>query len=83
MQRLKNGEGTIGKLLTSDKIYGDVETMFVNFRDFSANLKDFSAKFNTGTGTVGKLLTDDTIYNEMEAFVKDIRAHPWKLLSRS
>jgi len=35
-----------------------------------------------GKGTIGKLLTDEKIYNDMEAFVADIKAHPWKLLSK-
>lgn len=83
VDRLKNGEGTIGKLLTSEKVYGDLEGMTTNFREFSANLKDFSAMLTTGKGTVGRLLTEDGIYKDMEAFVKDIKAHPWKLLSRS
>ncbi len=33
-----------------------------------------------GNGTVGKLIYDDTIYNDVEALIKDIKAHPWKLL---
>lgn len=82
IDRLKNGEGTIGKLLVSDKVYGDLEGMTANFREFSENLKEFSVKLNTGKGTVGRLLTEDGIYKDMEAFVKDLKAHPWKLFSR-
>jgi hypothetical protein len=63
-------------------VYGDLEGTMANFREFSANLKDFSAKLTTGKGTVGRLLTEDTIYKDMEAFVADLKAHPWKLLSR-
>ena len=36
----------------------------------------------SGEGNLGKLLFDDELYRRMEAFVEDIRAHPWKLLSR-
>ncbi|MFH1406680.1 MAG: MlaD family protein [Candidatus Omnitrophota bacterium] len=32
-----------------------------------------------GRGTIGKLLKDDEIYNDLRDFVKDIKAHPWKL----
>ena len=39
-------------------------------------------RLREGKGTVGKLLTDETIYNDLEAFVADIKAHPWKLLSK-
>jgi phospholipid/cholesterol/gamma-HCH transport system substrate-binding protein len=82
LEKIRKGEGTIGKLVNSDTVYGDLEGTMANFREFSANLKDFSAKLTTGKGTVGRLLTEDTIYKDMEAFVADLKAHPWKLLSR-
>jgi len=34
----------------------------------------------SGNGTVGRLLFDDTLYNDVEAMIKDIKAHPWKLM---
>jgi len=34
----------------------------------------------SGDGTVGRLIYDDTIYKDVEAIIKDIKAHPWKLL---
>ena len=37
----------------------------------------------TQEGTVGKLLYNDEMYNEVLAFIKDIKAHPWKLLKKS
>lgn len=82
MQRLKNGEGTIGKLLVDGTVYGDLEGTMSNFKDFSANLKDFSAKLVSGQGTIGQFVSNDSIYREAEGFVKDLRAHPWKLLSK-
>lgn len=82
VDRLKKGEGTIGKLLVRDNVYNDFEDICGNFKDFSVNLKEFSEKLNTGKGTVGRLLTEDTIYRDMEAFVADLKAHPWKLLSK-
>jgi phospholipid/cholesterol/gamma-HCH transport system substrate-binding protein len=35
-----------------------------------------------GQGSLGRLLFDDDLYVRMVAFVEDLRAHPWKLLSR-
>lgn len=47
------------------------------------NLDQAVIKINKQEGTIGKLIYDDTVYNELEAFVKDIRAHPWKLLIKT
>lgn len=89
VDRLKNGEGTIGKLLTEDDVYKNLDTLLKrlsgfsdNFDGFAANLKGFSEKLNSNQGTVQKLLTEDKIYRDLEAFVADIKAHPWKLLGR-
>ncbi|MGD2279082.1 MAG: MlaD family protein [Candidatus Omnitrophota bacterium] len=68
LSRLDRGEGTFGKLLTDDTLYEDWKVIFGRLKD--------------GEGTIGKLLADETIYNDLEDFVKDIKAHPWKLLSK-
>jgi phospholipid/cholesterol/gamma-HCH transport system substrate-binding protein len=68
VDRLKKGEGTIGKLLTDDKLYND--------------LTSFADKLNSGKGTLGRLLTDDKIYRDLEDFVADLKKHPWKLLNK-
>ena len=39
-------------------------------------------QINSGHGTIGKLVYDEALYNDAEAMVKDLKAHPWKLLSR-
>lgn len=39
VERLKKGEGTIGKLLTEDAVYDDVKAMTGNFREFSEDIK--------------------------------------------
>ncbi|HOW98863.1 MAG TPA: MlaD family protein [Kiritimatiellia bacterium] len=69
MARLEEGEGTLGKLLTD-------ETLYKNLQDISANLKDITARVNEGKGTVGRLLSeDDTLYRDLSdavAAVKDV-----------
>ncbi len=88
-RRLKNGEGTIGKLLTEDSVYNNLDSLLIELNGFSkgldgfsTNLKGFAEKLNSNQGTIGRLLTEDKIYRDMEAFVADVKAHPWKLLSR-
>lgn len=39
VERLKNGEGTIGKLLKEDAIYDDVKAITGNFKEFSEDIK--------------------------------------------
>jgi phospholipid/cholesterol/gamma-HCH transport system substrate-binding protein len=82
VEKLRKGEGTIGKLLIDNSVYGDLESTMANFKEFSANLKDASAQLKTSKGTIGRFLNDDSIYVEAESFVKDLRAKPWKLLSK-
>lgn len=36
----------------------------------------------SGQGSLGKILFEDELYQQMVLFVDDLRAHPWKLLSR-
>lgn len=69
--------------------FGNAEVMTKNLNEASADLKEAAnsakiilARLRDGEGTVGRLLTDDTIAKDLEAFVKEIKAHPWKLLKR-
>ncbi|MFH1678393.1 MAG: MlaD family protein [Candidatus Omnitrophota bacterium] len=63
---IKEGEGTIGKLLYDDKLYLELEELVGQLRGAKA-------------GTVGRLLYDDNLYLELEALISDVRKHPWKL----
>jgi len=71
-----------------NKLIGDPETQ-VAFKETMLDLRKFMSSANTvmdkvkaGEGTVGKLFMDEGLYNELDAFVKDLKAHPWKLLSK-
>ena len=48
----------------------------------SASLSHILSNVEKGEGTLGALLVKDELYKDMEAFVKDVRAHPWKLLKK-
>lgn len=60
------------------KIGQQMESM----RELIASLSSVAKKIERGEGSLGKFIMEDTLYNEMEAFATDIRAHPWKLLSK-
>jgi phospholipid/cholesterol/gamma-HCH transport system substrate-binding protein len=53
-----------------------------NIESTSASLSHIINNVEKGEGTLGSLLVKDELYMEMEAFVKDVRAHPWKLLKK-
>ena len=68
MRKTASGEGTIGKLFMDNTLYDDLATIFGRLRE--------------GEGTIGRLLVEEKIYDDLEDFVSDIKAHPWKLLSK-
>jgi len=71
-----------------NKLVGDPETQaafkatMLDLRKFMSSANTVMDKVKAGEGTVGKLFMDDGLYNELDAFVKDLKAHPWKLLSK-
>ena len=54
---LKEGKGTIGKLLSDDTLYEEAKNTFANVNVITSNLK-------AGKGTLGKLLMDDSLYTD-------------------
>ncbi|MBQ5794911.1 MAG: hypothetical protein IIW14_02845, partial [Kiritimatiellae bacterium] len=88
-EKIKNGEGTVGKLLSEDKLYRDLESAVESFRatcrsfDGTAtiesanklldNLNIVAQRLKDGKGTMGKLLADETMYNEVNGLIKDVR----------
>ncbi|MFC1658215.1 MlaD family protein [Candidatus Omnitrophota bacterium] len=68
--KLKQGEGTAGKILNDDRLYNELEALISDIRQAKE-------------GTVGRLLYDDTLYQELQALISDIRRHPWKLFYKT
>ena len=66
--RLENGEGTLGRLLSSD------DEMYTNLNAAVANIKLISDRLEKGEGTLGRLLSsDDEMYTNLNAAVADAR----------
>ena len=58
--RLERGEGTVGKMLSSDTTLWDgVETTATNLAAITTDLRQ-------GRGTVGKLMTDDSVHENLK-----------------
>lgn len=72
-----------GELNTSFKSSdGDMHQSLKNIEASTASLSKILGTVEKGDGTVGKLLMEDELYTEMNALVKDVRAHPWKLVRK-
>ena len=69
MEDIRKGQGSLGKFMTDDAVYDDLEIILNRLRD--------------GEGTIGKLLVEEDVYDNVEGFTSDIKAHPWKLLHKT
>jgi phospholipid/cholesterol/gamma-HCH transport system substrate-binding protein len=85
--------GTPGSLLVSEgsvmKGHDSISVERITKKGYEIALKlestiehmdEILTQIKSGQGTMGKLIYDETIYNEAESMVKDLKAHPWKLL---
>lgn len=67
--RVERGEGTVGKLLSSDDtLYNDISTAVTDAKEAISNINIVVARVERGEGTIGKLLSsDDTVYNDLKS----------------
>ena len=65
--RVERGEGTVGKLLSSDEtVYNDLSNTVASAKSAAANIDTIAARVERGEGTVGKLLsTNDVIHADI------------------
>ena len=67
--RLERGEGTLGKLLSSD------DEVYTNLNATVANFRTMTDRLERGEGTLGKLLSsDDAVYENLNETLADVRA---------
>ena len=62
---LSQGQGTVGKLLTDDRLYTQLQ-------DFAVTANDMARSVRQGRGTVGRLLNDPQAANALEASMKNV-----------
>ena len=70
--KINQGEGTLGKLVTDDSLY-------VELKQTLANLQEITNKINQGEGTLGKLVTDDSLYAELKQTVNALKTISQKI----
>ena len=74
--RVKRGEGTIGKLLsTNETVYADLKSTLASAKNAAANIDSIAARVERGEGTVGKLLsTNDAVHADIRAALASVKA---------
>ena len=65
VQDVRQGKGTVGKLMTDQQVYDQLERAIRTLGDLADGLR-------RGNGSVGKLLTDKTTANELEQSLKNV-----------
>jgi len=65
-QDLKEGKGTLGKLIVSDELYGKMKKAV-------SGLAEVSEKINSNKGTLGKLVNDATLYDEAKETLDNLK----------
>ena len=58
-EKVEKGQGTLGKLITDDRLYKDL-------MEIAKNLRLIAEKVEKGEGTLGKLVKDETLYNNLK-----------------
>jgi phospholipid/cholesterol/gamma-HCH transport system substrate-binding protein len=69
---LRNGEGTLGKLLRDDEMYDEGQVAIADVQGFFASAKDVSDQIKSGEGTIGKLIYSDDVHGRIIALSDDI-----------
>jgi len=62
---VRAGRGTVGKLMTDDRLYGELHA-------FAQSANDLTAGIRQGKGTIGKLLKDPKAADALEASLRNI-----------
>ena len=65
-ESLGEGNGTLGRLLNDDEMYGDI-------RQIAANARTISDAIANGDGTIGKLVNDDQVYQNLQQVAANLQ----------
>jgi phospholipid/cholesterol/gamma-HCH transport system substrate-binding protein len=60
IEGVREGRGSLGKMVTDDEAYN-------NITQLAADLKDISAKIKQGEGSLGKLVNDEALHNTLQS----------------
>ncbi len=66
----------------AEKVTSNLESTTDDLKDAAKSARIVLARLRDGEGSIGRLLKSDQAAKDLEDFVKEIKAHPWKLLKR-
>jgi phospholipid/cholesterol/gamma-HCH transport system substrate-binding protein len=72
-EKVKKGEGTLGKLITDETLYRDAKEVVENVKGAAETLKNVSEKIEKGEGTLGKLIQDESLYKEAKETLQSMK----------
>lgn len=65
-KQIEKGQGTLGKLISSDDLYREIQAI-------ATNMNKLSQQMARGEGTLGKLVNDDALYNDLRSLTADLK----------
>jgi phospholipid/cholesterol/gamma-HCH transport system substrate-binding protein len=78
--KVKRGEGTLGKLITDEAIYQEAKKTIETAKEAvekvkgtAETLKDVSERIERGEGTLGKLIKDESLYQEAKETFQSLK----------
>jgi phospholipid/cholesterol/gamma-HCH transport system substrate-binding protein len=78
--KVKRGEGTLGKLINDDSVYQDVKKTVETAKEASESakkavesLKSISETVERGEGTLGKLVKDESLYQDAKETIQSVK----------
>ena len=79
-ERINRGEGTLGKFVTDEEFYRNLNTTIRETESTITEFQDVARKVSRGEGSAGKFLNDERLYNnldrataKLEAITEDLR----------
>lgn len=73
-EKIKNGKGTLGRLLSDEKLGKKVASTLNEFEKTSRKLTEITSAIQDQKGSVYKLIHNDSLYNELNEFSKSARS---------
>jgi len=78
--KVKKGEGTLGKLITDETIYQDAKKTIETAKEAAESakktvdvLKNVSERVERGEGTLGKIIKDESLYQEAKKTMETLK----------
>ena len=80
LSNLAEVAGTMNTILTTNQ--GKIGETLEHFEKATDDLEALLEKAGSKESSVGRLINDDELYEELLAFVREIKAKPWRLMKR-